>query len=813
MNNTGLATVQEMLNHLEAKYNENPGILKLLVTREMKQELELLASKMEARKKEIFFSSGIVFPTYDFHSKDNINDVEIEDENKLNSLGDQVQDLQTNNPIPKVFDLLPERDYGEDTTIEKGDEFKGNRQNIEHDEEVGFTRNIQCGNLTKSLPKWSSVQGVMLKSSMVVREVGSGAVQVFDERFVRKDEDPTITEPIFEFIESDDTFGFRLLLMDKYDLEGRKLKGSSNFDTKGEIGNYIGLQEILIYNIISGGTNLGLGSILQDSWRVLPTHASIQSKFFDPGIVFNNVEMSNKNRILFMFQRISHDHNFIKFAFDMDVKTSQRCQLSTIQFLVGQRGRRLVMSVVSQLEDDHFYLEDFTDVVEGEVTTRVFTENIIIVAEGEMLYEGIFQIITCYFSPLENKYKSLKVLAGHNFFDCSTLTKEETPRLSNLKKRAANDMPTILSDISLDNEHIMKKLKTIFNGFRNVKIVLSLIVFMEDFCSHPCNLSFHSFSSLRLQIGELGQMIEAHFRLKEQSKFLFILGLDNLLSSLFDPWGQGSSEGGRNVMRRREANNEGYKDEVRVKEHGEVELFCTNATNCSMEDCKSEVKKEVTAGIYGALLKCKSKLKLMLETTSSTLGRTQWKDKQPLICSFEILDKNTLSRQWQKTHKKREQKADKKRNEREIWMEANVCMKIQPSQTSLALERNLKLVVAYYGPYKVKGMFGLVAYRLQLPEKMRRKGITASDTKKMSIDDQLKIYHVVVLSKRMVKYKIQSVTQLLTQWNKLGNENTILEDYTVLKSQFLNFDPWGQGSSDRGSIVTIKGEKRGNLGN
>ncbi|KAK9007477.1 hypothetical protein V6N11_074399 [Hibiscus sabdariffa] len=162
------------------------------------------------------------------------------------------------------------------------------------------------------------------------------------------------------------------------------------------------------------------------------------------------------------------------------------------------------MSVVSQLKDDHFYLKDFTAAVEGEVTTRFFTENIIIVAEGEIPYEGIFQVITCYFSPLENKDKSLKVLAGHNFFDCGTLTKEETPRLSNMKKRAANDMSAILSDISLDNEHIMRKLKTIFNGFRNVKIVLSLIVFMGDFCSHPCNLSFHSFSSLRLQIGELG---------------------------------------------------------------------------------------------------------------------------------------------------------------------------------------------------------------------------------------------------------------------------------------------------------------------
>ncbi|KAK8974383.1 hypothetical protein V6N11_072718 [Hibiscus sabdariffa] len=72
----------------------------------------------------------------------------------------------------------------------------------------------------------------------------------------------------------------------------------------------------------------------------------------------------------------------------------------------------------------------------------------------------------------ENKDKSLKVLVGHDFFDCGTLTNEETLRFSNLKKSAVNDI-------------------------------------------------------LRLQFGKLCQMIEAHFQLKEQSKFLFILCLDD----------------------------------------------------------------------------------------------------------------------------------------------------------------------------------------------------------------------------------------------------------------------------------------------
>nr|KJB53770.1 hypothetical protein B456_009G004100 [Gossypium raimondii] len=241
-----------------------------------------------------------------------------------------------------------------------------------------------------------------------------------------------------------------------------------------------------------------------------------------------------RDRLLLLFQRVSRDQHFIKPAFDTDVDTSPSCQLSTIQSLVGQRGRRWVMGVISQLEDGHFYLEDLTaaknEIIaffdsQYKITTGFFTENTIIVAEGEMLSEGIFQVITCGFPPLENRDKSLKVLAGHDFFGCGTLTKEETLRLADLEKRAVNDMFVILSDIWLDNEQkVMEKLETVLNGFENVEIVPSLFVFMGDFCSHPCNLSFHSFSSLRSQFGKLGQMIEAHPRLKEQSKFLFIPG-------------------------------------------------------------------------------------------------------------------------------------------------------------------------------------------------------------------------------------------------------------------------------------------------
>jgi hypothetical protein len=46
-------------------------------------------------------------------------------------------------------------------------------------------------------------------------------------------------------------------------------------------------------------------------------------------------------------------------------------QISPIQSLVGQKGRRWVMGVISQLEDGHFYLEDLTASVEINLSDAI----------------------------------------------------------------------------------------------------------------------------------------------------------------------------------------------------------------------------------------------------------------------------------------------------------------------------------------------------------------------------------------------------------------------------------------------------------
>ncbi|KAH0976103.1 hypothetical protein GBA52_018002 [Prunus armeniaca] len=183
-----------------------------------------------------------------------------------------------------------------------------------------------------------------------------------------------------------------------------------------------------------------------------------------------------KDRFLLLSQMLSGHKDFSKPAFDSELSDFGRCEISPIQSLIGQTGRRWVMGLISQLEDGHFYLEDlsasheiviFLDNI-YKITAGFFVENTI-VAEGEMLLEGVFQVFNCGFPPLEDRDKSLQFLAGHDSFGSGTLTEQETIlnflfgdiqnclilRLTKLERESVNGNVVILSDIWLDNEEVI----------------------------------------------------------------------------------------------------------------------------------------------------------------------------------------------------------------------------------------------------------------------------------------------------------------------------------------------------------------------
>lgn len=139
-----------------------------------------------------------------------------------------------------------------------------------------------------------------------------------------------------------------------------------------------------------------------------------------------------RDRFLLLQRRLYRDPRFSRPAFDIERSQFGNCEISPIQSLTGLTGRRCVMGVISQLEDGHFYLEDLTAAVEinlsdAKIKTGFVSENTIVLAEGEMLVDGIFKVKTCGFPPLEDRDKSISAIPGLDFFGCGTLKKEETP--------------------------------------------------------------------------------------------------------------------------------------------------------------------------------------------------------------------------------------------------------------------------------------------------------------------------------------------------------------------------------------------------
>lgn len=87
--------------------------------------------------------------------------------------------------------------------------------------------------------------------------------------------------------------------------------------------------------------------------------------------------------------------------------------------------------------------------------------------------------------------------------------------------------------------------------------------------------------------------------------------------------------------------------------------------------------------------------------------------------------------------------ADKLRTEREFAVGDWVYLRLQPyRQTSLALQRNMKLAPRFYGPFQVLSRVGTVAYKLSLP-----------DTAQLHL-----VFHVSLLKKKLGKHVLAQPT-------------------------------------------------------
>ncbi|XP_071940257.1 uncharacterized protein [Coffea arabica] len=121
----------------------------------------------------------------------------------------------------------------------------------------------------------------------------------------------------------------------------------------------------------------------------------------------------------------------------------------------------------------------------------------------------------------------------------------------------------------------------------------------------------------------------------------------------------------------------------------------------------------------------------------------------------------------------------------------------------LWLFEKIELAAKYYRPHQIEKRIGAVAYKLKLPLgaaihpvfhvsllKPSAKGAPASTILPQPSDEGFfSITPSSILDRRWIDRDGHKVEQILVQWKDLQNEDATWEDFSVIKSQFPDFNP------------------------
>lgn len=218
-------------------------------------------------------------------------------------------------------------------------------------------------------------------------------------------------------------------------------------------------------------------------------------------------------------------------------KNNPYYQLTGIESLAGTDDERLVLGMLTQLEDGMWFLEDLNgtvrvDLSDALVTAGLHTESSFVIAQGQLMEEAgedpIFKVSAMGTPPCESREESLNALSkGPNLFGGSFQYEEEESLLK-MEKEASDTMFLLFSDVALDNSRVCAGLRHVFQGYVEDEIVPKMVVLMGNFLSHPFGQQPSDVHVLSERFTELGKMISTEFEvLAEQCMFVIVPGTND----------------------------------------------------------------------------------------------------------------------------------------------------------------------------------------------------------------------------------------------------------------------------------------------
>jgi DNA polymerase epsilon subunit 2 len=223
-----------------------------------------------------------------------------------------------------------------------------------------------------------------------------------------------------------------------------------------------------------------------------------------------------RERFHLLQQRVARHRMFVKPAFNAGGAAAQRtyCELTPLTGLLGHSvGTKYVMGCLSQLEDDRFFLEDLTgqiqvDVSNAATSSGLYTENCIVVAEGEVRKaDGVLEVRALGFPPAESREDTRNATNFIDFIGAGRLRPKDIERMVEEEAASTSDMFVVLSDVWLDRESTFTRLRTVFEGFDSLDAIPSMFVLMGDFSSKPFGPTHFGFVEYSKGFDKLAELV------------------------------------------------------------------------------------------------------------------------------------------------------------------------------------------------------------------------------------------------------------------------------------------------------------------
>jgi len=212
----------------------------------------------------------------------------------------------------------------------------------------------------------------------------------------------------------------------------------------------------------------------------------------------------------------------------------EQVKIMPIEGLLGSKGVKILLGIITQVEEGRYYLEDPTaqipiDLSQGEFLSDGFiTEHSIVLVEGEIV-DGVLSVKKIGQPLYETRKVAIEAIGLQNtdlFGAIPTIAE-----LSKLQEQEVNHgedgMFIILSDVHLDNSRVLERLEKLFEGFEEFE-PLPVFCFMGDFAAkYPSTVQENGNGTIIVYFDDLANVICKYPRIAQEGKFILVPGLND----------------------------------------------------------------------------------------------------------------------------------------------------------------------------------------------------------------------------------------------------------------------------------------------